>query len=261
MWNSNNEGYLCSACFHSQGGRPEWFTVTLTTIPHTQKHIDGGRPEWFTVTLTTVTHTQKHIDGGRPEWFTVTLTTVTHTQKHIDGGRPEWFTVTLTTVTHMQKRIDGGRPEWFTVTLTTITHTQKHIDEKGEGGTQAPETKRKLDKLETLTERVYAHFKRDDSKNCCQGGVYNWREETDGWLVKLVLSLKRYWRGPRSQEVGVRKRLYLTLYTLSPPGFLHFKMGSDESHFKVSFIVRDKVTKTVSPDHNFWRERCLCLPA
>ena len=31
-------------------------------------------------------------------------------------------------------------------------------------------------------------------------------------------------------------------------------MGSDESHFNVSLIVRDKV-KTVSTDHNFWRER------
>lgn len=74
----------------------------------------------------------------------------------------------------------------MTVTLTTITHVQKHIDGKGEGGTQAPEKNRKLDNLETLMERVYTHFERDDSKNCCQGGVYNWREEMDSWLVKLV---------------------------------------------------------------------------
>ena len=34
------------------------------------------------------------------------------------------------------------------------------------------------------------------------------------------------------------------------------KMGSDESHFNVSLIVRDKVTnKTVSTDYNFSRER------
>ena len=33
-------------------------------------------------------------------------------------------------------------------------------------------------------------------------------------------------------------------------------MGSDESHFNVSLIVRDKVTKTVSTNQNmFWRER------
>ena len=29
------------------------------------------------------------------------------------------------------------------------------------------------------------------------------------------------------------------------------KMGSDESHFNVSLIVRDKATKTASTDHNF----------
>ena len=32
-------------------------------------------------------------------------------------------------------------------------------------------------------------------------------------------------------------------------------MGSDESHFKVSLIVRDKVYKTVSTGHNLRRER------
>ena len=32
-------------------------------------------------------------------------------------------------------------------------------------------------------------------------------------------------------------------------------MGSDESHFNVSLIVRDKVTTTVPTDHNFRRER------
>ena len=32
------------------------------------------------------------------------------------------------------------------------------------------------------------------------------------------------------------------------------KMGSDESHFNVSLIVRDS-HKTVSTNHNFWRER------
>ena len=29
------------------------------------------------------------------------------------------------------------------------------------------------------------------------------------------------------------------------------KMGSDESHFNVSLIVRDKVTRNVSTNHNF----------
>ena len=33
------------------------------------------------------------------------------------------------------------------------------------------------------------------------------------------------------------------------------KMGSDESHFNVSLIVRDKVTRLCVHNHNFWRER------
>ena len=32
-------------------------------------------------------------------------------------------------------------------------------------------------------------------------------------------------------------------------------MGSDESHFNVSLIVKDKVTKTVSTDHNLSEEK------
>ena len=49
------------------------------------------------------------------------------------------------------------------------------------------------------------------------------------------------------------------------------KVGSDESHFHVSLIARDKVTnKTVSTSHKFWKRkesrsglepRSLCLPA
>ena len=69
-------------------------------------------------------------------------------------------------------------------------------------------------------ERVYAHFKRDDSKNCCQGGK-KWMVGWFDWF-NAELSLKRYWRGPRSYGVGIRRRLYLTLYVLSPPeGLLH----------------------------------------
>ena len=36
---------------------------------------------------------------------------------------------------------------------------------------------------------------------------------------------------------------YIHIATLSPPDI---KMGSDESHFNVSLLVRDKVTKTAS---------------
>ena len=43
---------------------------------------------------------------------------------------------------------------------------------------------------------------------------------------------------------------YIPIATLSPPERL--LVGSDESHFNVSLIVRDKVTnKTVSTNHNF----------
>ena len=36
---------------------------------------------------------------------------------------------------------------------------------------------------------------------------------------------------------------YISIATLSPPNDSCVKMGSDESHFNVSFIVRDKVTR------------------
>ena len=42
------------------------------------------------------------------------------------------------------------------------------------------------------------------------------------------------------------------------------KMGTDECHFNVSFIVRDKVTNRHNFDHNFRsgiEPRSLCLPA
>ena len=49
---------------------------------------------------------------------------------------------------------------------------------------------------------------------------------------------------------------YIPIATLSPPEYSYIKMGSDESHFNVKLIVRDKVTnKAVSTDPNFRRER------
>ena len=35
---------------------------------------------------------------------------------------------------------------------------------------------------------------------------------------------------------------YIPIATLSPPEYSGIKMGSDEIHFNVSLIVRDKVT-------------------
>ena len=51
-------------------------------------------------------------------------------------------------------------------------------------------------------------------------------------------------------EMGERKIIYLWLrYHHQNDSCI--KMGSDESHFNVSLIVKDKNHKTVSTDHNF----------
>ena len=54
-------------------------------------------------------------------------------------------------------------------------------------------------------------------------------------------------------EVGEREIIYLSLYCHHQNDFC-IKTVSDENHFKVSVLMRDKVTrqfKTVSTDHNF----------
>ena len=52
-------------------------------------------------------------------------------------------------------------------------------------------------------------------------------------------------------EGGKREIIYLSLRCHHENDSC-IKMGSDESHFNVSLIVRDKATnKTVSTDHNF----------
>ena len=43
-------------------------------------------------------------------------------------------------------------------------------------------------------------------------------------------------------EVGEEGE-YIPIATLSPPEMTCIKMGSDKSHFNVSLIVRDKVTR------------------
>ena len=74
------------------------------------------------------------------------------------------------------------------------------------------------------------------------------------WLVWLNLfnaefSPKRYWRGPRSQELGEEGANDYSLHatTRMTPAL---KMVSDESHFNVSLSVKSKVTKTVFINHN-----------
>ena len=56
-------------------------------------------------------------------------------------------------------------------------------------------------------------------------------------LFNVELFPKRYPRGPRSQEVGEELDLYLTLHCHHQTDFCN-QMGSDESHFNVSLIVR-----------------------
>ena len=92
-----------------------------------------------------------------------------------------------------------------------------------------------------------------------------------GWLnlFNAELSPKRHWWGPGSREVGEEGSWTVTTRMTC------IKMGSDESLFSVSFIVRGKVTtpalrwaalshfsvihcegqspSTVTTDHNFWR--------
>ena len=48
---------------------------------------------------------------------------------------------------------------------------------------------------------------------------------------------------------GGREIIYLSLHCHHQNDFC-IKMGSDESHFNVSLIVRDKVTR-LSTNHNF----------
>ena len=60
-------------------------------------------------------------------------------------------------------------------------------------------------------------------------------------LFNAELSLKRHWRGPRSQEVG-QGRQYPTL-RCHHQNCSCSKTCSDESRFNVSLIVRDKVTR------------------
>ena len=55
-------------------------------------------------------------------------------------------------------------------------------------------------------------------------------------------------------EVGKREIIYLSLHCHHQNDSC-IKIGSDESHFNVSLILRDKVTKTVSTNHNLFEEK------
>ena len=51
------------------------------------------------------------------------------------------------------------------------------------------------------------------------------------------------------REAGKEKIIYVSL-NCNHQNDVCMKMGSDESHFNVSLIVRDKITR-LSTDHNF----------
>ena len=57
-------------------------------------------------------------------------------------------------------------------------------------------------------------------------------------------------KGEGFMEVGEREIIYLSLHCHHQNDFC-ITMGSDESHFNVPLIARDKSHKTVSTDHNF----------
>ena len=93
-----------------------------------------------------------------------------------------------------------------------------------------------------------------------------WNQRTFGWLMPSCLQ-----RGASEDQDPRRwgNRETMPNATRHHHNDSCIKMGSDESHFNVSLIVRGKVTKIASPDHNFWTEesqsriepRSLCLPA
>ena len=56
------------------------------------------------------------------------------------------------------------------------------------------------------------------------------------------VSPKRYWRGPKSQEVGKRENMPHAVHCRHQ-NHTCIKTGSDERHCKASLTVRDRVTR------------------
>ena len=97
---------------------------------------------------------------------------------------------------------------------------------------------------------------------------------TVNWLVGLnflnaELSAKMCWRGQRSRRWGKREIIYLSLHRRHQNDSC-IKTGSDESHFNVLLIVRDKVTRQCPQITTFLKReesrsgidpRSFCLPA
>ena len=64
-----------------------------------------------------------------------------------------------------------------------------------------------------------------------EGGAGIWRWGEEGDYIPIAIPLSHHQNDPC------------------------IKIGSDESHFKFSFIVRDRVTRTVSTDHDLFEEK------
>ena len=78
-------------------------------------------------------------------------------------------------------------------------------------------------------------------------------------LVNMALNVHRnhkaYWgRGEGGMEVVERKIIYLSLHCHHQNDSC-FKMGSDQSHFTVSLIVRDKITRQCLQTKNLLKEK------
>ena len=73
------------------------------------------------------------------------------------------------------------------------------------------------------------------------------------YLFNIDLPPKRYWRRPRSQEVGEKGgTICLMLHCLPALEWLYIEMdGSDDSHFNASLIVRGTITRPCPQTINF----------
>ena len=78
-------------------------------------------------------------------------------------------------------------------------------------------------------------------------------KEASGKLVNMVLNVHRNHKGRmggRGYGDGGRGRVYTYRYTVIPR-MTWIKIGSDESHFNISLIVRDKVTRPCPQTRTF----------
>lgn len=98
-------------------------------------------------------------------------------------------------------------------------------------------------------ESVYMELELEDGREWFQKKRV-WKEGMGGRLVRLYssnaqLSLKRWWQGLRSEEVG-EEGDYSPNVTTSPPEWFQHCLSSDKSHLIVSLLRGAKRSKAVS---------------